>query len=1727
MNRFPSGAGAVHGRRANQHESDYEEIGPPKFRNGGPPSPAVSASIQCDLCGNPNPLVMCRECVEQNFCAACDEMYHKHPKRACHVRKPISRIAEKSQSYPKVEMPGSGPVAPPRSSRKKNGLPSAEPSPAPSRIGTLPRKPSNSNLAINPMAGRPLPPPPPVDLKAKPLPNLGPSSTPPPALPKKSASVAQMSGMMGSKSGSPSRYPTHRPQPGIPMPAGLRGPPMPGQRDPGGQWSNSSNGINPSNRHQHQATTQYPPYNNGNSQYPRNSQYPTTNQYPVSNPPNVPYPHNTQYPHGPQYPPSDTEDWGRQGGCRGHSKYLDEVRFPPKETSIEPSSTTLNRRSSQNTRNSGKGRFANRVNRSSSLHDLARARQDPSGFDQNEGVKWKDEQGMPNLPGVGMNGRTTSTKSLHVMPGDSMMWNNNAMWAGGLGFGVQGQQPFHPMMGGWGPMPNMMGQVPIGPNSLRGSMHELNKNFLRPSSPSGSQKSSRSKNSNRSKKSNKSNNSTRRSKSNRHKERSRTNSSSQSRNASRSSKKQRDRSNSSDNDDSEDFFTGESDEEFVSISSNSDKAPRVSWTCEHCTYVNNPGVKVCAMCCKTSKNSREGAQRNKDESGKNSLKRDKSKSGSKGRKNYNSSEDDSDNHNRKSKSKSKKNYSSEEESDDEKIRSNNRRGDSREKKKSSKSKGYKHSSRGRSEESDIDDDAVAAYYAVRIDKNKGMTVTQQNGSDLGRYDSSSESASAHNPMKRPNIDAPAPAKGILKKVASNPSLAKLDGMSEVSGAISEVGYITNKLTQRLKARGQHDVLDSPDIKRRTDTSSDDIWQHEKENWLRQKEELKAWAKAQGQGQGTESSHPSPKIQQAAPSREQDYMSDIPTSAGRMYRTLSGYSLADAEAMLPGARRGSEQVGNIGGKRSFRSKRFSRNLDREPSLKRAQSFHMDQREDGDLWLDSQRRTFQRATSKNSINSEHFGVRSDSSDNEEPVHFTSTVTSTTRGPGGVGSYLARQEFGSSEVQPGPDSGYVSHSSGGGYPKLLVQPSHNTIKSFTMSMDRGIHGGPPKPLGPLNQNLEFNRYRSMDDLGGSKDSKIAGFELVKILREAEKSGFTSEDVQVAVNHCGEVSPITWLNDNWGNMIETVMTLASNVGHEAEENTIGTISKAEAKEALRKHKGNIWAAVTECVEGRQQKYDELQSKGNFSREDIVTMLTAHEGNVDAAFQELNKAQLKPFLMRIWGQAENAEGSSEATNNAEEAAGLQADNEDGEAFEDAPEETPGVDTDYQPGNILKNIEIPPKADAPQQASAEQLKFERQVRRYLAEGKVKSFEEGELVVKLLEQEYPEEDVFLVIKETSDFDQAVKLIRQDCELCAEVVSLKDVIKMPHCDHSFCKDCATNFFTIVVTDQNISQAVCPFCREPSNLADDDDVALDYYAKLDQILKDILDKDTHDLFQRKLRDRTLMKDPNFKWCYKCPFGFLADPKNKKLVCPDCRAMSCAKCLVPWEPQHEGISCEDFARWKEENNPDRQAAGLEEHLAEHGISCPACNFRYTLTKGGCMHFCCTQCKFEFCIGCNRPFKMGTKCGKEPGCAKLGLHAHHPRNCLFYLRDKEPADLQKLLKTNNVEYLTEAKDGVDSRRCRVQVQKETPDGMVDGVCDEEAPKGFAGNCKIHYVEYLCGLVIKEKLEVVSLMELGEVKAVFTRAGKFIPRQRPGEYEFKYLKRLAEVVQQEIPLDAV
>lgn len=129
--------------------------------------------------------------------------------------------------------------------------------------------------------------------------------------------------------------------------------------------------------------------------------------------------------------------------------------------------------------------------------------------------------------------------------------------------------------------------------------------------------------------------------------------------------------------------------------------------------------------------------------------------------------------------------------------------------------------------------------------------------------------------------------------------------------------------------------------------------------------------------------------------------------------------------------------------------------------------------------------------------------------------------------------------------------------------------------------------------------------------------------------------------MTHCADGDPIIWLNDNWIKLIETVQALATKYGQERKDNNIGTISSFEAREALRKHNGNIWHAVTECIEQRQKAFNLIKEQGNFLREDIVTYLTEHHGNAEIALNELNRLQLKPFLLRVIGAPSGADNNS------------------------------------------------------------------------------------------------------------------------------------------------------------------------------------------------------------------------------------------------------------------------------------------------------------------------------------------------------------------------------------------------------------------------------------------------------------------------------------------------------
>ncbi|XP_023225612.1 uncharacterized protein LOC111626457 isoform X2 [Centruroides sculpturatus] len=1096
-----------------------------------------------------------------------------------------------------------------------------------------------------------------------------------------------------------------------------------------------------------------------------------------------------------------------------------------------------------------------------------------------------------------------------------------------------------------------------------------------------------------------------------------------------------------------------------------------------------------------------------------------------------------------------------------------------------------------------------------------------------------------------------------------------------------------------------------------------------------------------------------------------------------------------------------------------------------------------------------------------------------------------------------------------------------------------------------------------------------------------RAQGLEIVRMIREAEQKGFTADDLQIALNNCGKSNPVEWLENNWKNMVKTVVTLATNYGHDKKENDIGIVSSNEAREALKIHKGNIWAAVTECVESRQRKFLELSARGNFSRKEVIGALTSNEGNVELAYTELTKATLKPFLMRIWGQGSGAENESGvvlrqhksetrnfynenmktnsiydnfphkddydlelddygwndgvsdasfreydskldsrsndddyeyensydypesnykydkkgnlvprhqnvgdfradynevldlsqqtkvvdndgkkeeskknrssgflsklvslkktnkdqtkpevATNvveNYKEEDGSKTDSKklqaasnenvskqkvksedttsrdedntksvgnlatDGNSepsstassqvnevkkasmkanssfsnllkhfssdksvsskaeSESSPsknstkdksltskeipdvternssksahkEEEKSVEKSEETENATKSEEIrenidskntmkanletekissnlenkdkeevkeiksatgaiskntkrsetsmigktigkfnfmsakstvdkkspeitrtikkqtentplnqnkikeksiqpvkdqdsrsespsslsptpledianinskdketiktnkeesksvdvktermgsplgkrnifnrfsgektegktlgkketpsvnaaPPKKDdilgkkrtwmtSLQKPNEKQLIFERKVRRLLAEEKCDTYEKAEIAVKLIEMNFNEEDVIQAMKDCSSLDQAFTYLQQDCELCVGIYPASKMVSMIHCIHRACRDCLRTYFTIQIRDRNIRELMCPYCNEPD--LDNEDIAMDYFNHLDIMLKKLIDPDIHELFQQKLRDRVLMKDPNFHWCSQCSSGFITVPDLTKLVCPDCKAVTCAQCRRLWEKQHEGISCEQFTEWKEANDPEAQAAGLAKHLTDNGIDCPNCKFRYSLAKGGCMHFRCIQCQYDFCSGCGKPFKMGQKCTVSDFCAKLGLHAHHPRNCLFYLRDKEPADLQKLLDENDIGYNREPSEGTEVQNvCQVMEQKETPQGMKDDICGKEVEQEYAGLCRIHYVEYLGNLVNKYNIDPLPIFTEDDLEMVLKRAQIRLPSRQNHESHQQQREKLIKLIQEKLPLE--
>ncbi|XP_041805183.1 E3 ubiquitin-protein ligase RNF31 isoform X2 [Chelmon rostratus] len=389
------------------------------------------------------------------------------------------------------------------------------------------------------------------------------------------------------------------------------------------------------------------------------------------------------------------------------------------------------------------------------------------------------------------------------------------------------------------------------------------------------------------------------------------------------------------------------------------------------------------------------------------------------------------------------------------------------------------------------------------------------------------------------------------------------------------------------------------------------------------------------------------------------------------------------------------------------------------------------------------------------------------------------------------------------------------------------------------------------------------------------------------------------------------------------------------------------------------------------------------------------------------------------------------------------------------------------------------------------------------------------------------DVMEAVQLNRDFPSALKFLTHSCPICQEQVSFSKIITMTHCSCFLCQTCFKTFFSSAIKEKSIDQLVCPQCGRPDIRGQGGmEESMDYFNLLDTQIRHFLPPHIHELFQRKLRDRALQEMPNFRWCAHCSFGMLHEADRLRMDCPSCKKSTCCQCRSPWSPQHQGLSCQQFRVWQQQNLPDHHNTTL---FSYNSIECPNCQFVFSLSKGGCLHFTCSQCQHQFCGGCSQPFTLGSACGFSADCGTKGLHAHHPRDCLYHLRDWSVPRLHLLLQYCRVSpaWLEPANGsfpGTSQTGTCLVLELRDDGSRREEPCGRPAPPEYRDYCQLHYKERLVELINRCRADPAVLFNSAEMKAELQRWHVVVPTRKPDEPESQYAQRLHLTLTNSVPL---
>lgn len=361
-----------------------------------------------------------------------------------------------------------------------------------------------------------------------------------------------------------------------------------------------------------------------------------------------------------------------------------------------------------------------------------------------------------------------------------------------------------------------------------------------------------------------------------------------------------------------------------------------------------------------------------------------------------------------------------------------------------------------------------------------------------------------------------------------------------------------------------------------------------------------------------------------------------------------------------------------------------------------------------------------------------------------------------------------------------------------------------------------------------------------------------------------------------------------------------------------------------------------------------------------------------------------------------------------------------------------------------------------------------------------------MAVLLIQMGYDEDRAVYAAKRDKSLHSALAFLKvtlfSACELCDVQVPKKELDRnaLLPCKHTACASCLKAHFQEQARHGKLSCMNCPSdIPQAENL---------------HLLKRVFGN-KYEEFNEKLLTYELEVASDIKFCVneKCHIPLSVPENLTKIYCPSCKAVGCARCGNKWRKEHEGKTCDEFKKWKSENDPDDPEFKSQALIRKDALVCPTCKTPYFKAKGGCAHFTCPKCKDQFCECCKTKFLRGLECG-NPGCAKMGMHGHHPRNCFFYTRDMPIDKLIGLLKEKAIAVDEQGPTGPGSTKCSVNI---TNDDFQDSECGVAVHK--AGKCEKHYKEMVCDLIAHNNVDTVSIMNERQLVQELEKNGKPLP----------------------------